>query len=136
MSTQVVWRLEDKKGIGIYNGRGWGREYLQMAIEMAGGWDDGEYQEAEYRHAPPYADPPLRMNDLPNADCYIFGFGNLEQFREWVFNFEWRKNLAELGVLLNRYEVESDYCRVGFHQAIFRRDHAKLIESVAPDSIH
>lgn len=66
-------------------------------------------------------------------DVHYFGFASLEQYRAWMFKPEWRKGLAELGVLLNKYLVEDAAVVVSPHQAIFKKARAKLVESCRPD---
>lgn len=125
MATKIVWRLEDEKGRGIY----YDTNYYYEAAS-----DDGFHVcNTIERHPAPQNDPQLGWELIRNREEYSFGFNTLEQMHQWVYKSKWRKNLAELGVQLNKYEVNAKYFRRSAFQAVFHKEHAKLVESRRPD---
>lgn len=60
---------------------------------------------------------------------YRFGFGSYQQLENWVYQFDWRKQLAVVNVFLNVYEVDETYAILGFTQCTFRLDKAKRLHS-------
>lgn len=111
---QTVYRIErgdDKQG--MYGGdRGW-----YSATNSA---QDDE------RHPAPRLDSLLcasirQADKIPSEVlCSLYyGFGSIDQLRNWVFNDEWLIKLSKNGYVLAEYRSDEVY--VGNTQAVFKR---------------
>lgn len=127
VKTISVWRLEDKHGNGIYRSK----NYYDDAVNPNGDIPREIYNSID-RHPNPKFDPELGFSYIKNPYEYCFGFATISQMKQWVYKSQWRKNLSNLGVLLNKYEVDVNYYRRSPFQAIFHKKHAKLVESRKP----
>lgn len=115
-----VLRLELNDGKGIYRN-------AEKSI-----WDRvvGDLED-ESIHVRPHLDKKLNFDDLFDSK-YVFGFKDVEQYKNWAFNPYWRKRFSELGVFLSIYEVEKRYVREGEGQLIFIKEKATLISKISP----
>lgn len=66
-----------------------------------------------------------------DENLYRFGFNSYEQMSKWIYEFEWKRRLVEVGVNLNVYEVDRQFAILGYTQCTFRLDRAKLLHSFA-----
>ena len=83
-------------------------------------WHDCDLPYGDNRHPSPHEDTPLSRwwMKLSTKDS-LFAFGSPQQFLQWVYDFEWRYKMQELGGELWVYEIELDGCAIGEKQAIF-----------------
>lgn len=73
----------------------------------------------------------------PYADNWIIlevtdycGFKTLTQLKRWFTKKE-RSNLKKLGFVVKVFDISEDKVKLGDKQVVFKRDDAKLINSVA-----
>jgi hypothetical protein len=85
-------------------------------------WASNRMHELDGPHPGPWAD--ARMTDellrrgMNTAGGWWFGFKNLDQLRQWIYNKEWRAQLADEGYVC--YELEVDDAIIGDCQCIFK----------------
>ena len=122
----IVWRLEDKNGVGMYMNC-----KLNRAYELAGNFNCNDPS----RHPSPMFDNKLGFDHIHPAeqDNYFFGFASLSQMKQWVYIPEVRRQLSLLGILLVKYNVPREYYRRSPFQVVFRREWATKVSSRAPD---
>jgi hypothetical protein len=65
----------------------------------------------------------------------VFGFRSLKQAREW-FPPPLVPVLDELNLSLTVWEVPAKFAAKSEHQAVFLKDHAKLLERLPPAALY
>lgn len=127
-----IYRVEDAKGWGIYNGSG-----LADAARI----DSGETE----RHPMAYRDEKLRAyarrgnffepvvwrgepGKWHNKGKLRYGFASLDQLRFWIYAKAWRVRMEDAGARIGIYDAAE--CLVGETQAVFNVATATLIETL------
>lgn len=126
----LIYRVENNEYAGMYR-RGVAERWLNAA-----GILDGCASSEE--HPPPFLDPDISdawdmLTEQGDRARYIFGFASVESFMKWVWHPASRRVLREQGFFLRVFEVEEGFYYSGEKQAIFHRDHAKLVDERAVD---
>lgn len=125
VETIEVLRLELKSGIGIYRDNKDDTDMLSTWNQATNSFRDDTI------HQLPTKDRILNYDEYFDRD-YIFGFKDIEQYKKWVFDPSWRKNLKKYNVVLSTYEVPKEFVKFGQKQLIFLKEKAKLIKQVSP----
>lgn len=125
MSQEIfVWRLEDERGIGVY----------QSSDKKDSIWNISTNSFRCSKRNPTFCEDiafdDIIVNDIKHCS---FGFKNLDQYYAWVFKKEWRDALAKNKALLRKYFVEDGIYLESKYQVLFRKDLSTLIEELAPN---
>lgn len=120
----LIYRIQDKDALGLYNDSSRWRDY---------GFEPEDYS----RHPLPGEDSKLVSNGYDNF-CYrysrsavFFGFVSVEQLKAWLYKDRWRQRLTDLGYLVYVFEVDDELACLGDTQAVFIRDKATLKETIS-----
>jgi len=130
--TLTIYRLEDGKGIGPYfeGIDEYNHSYIEKMNEMI---------EEDLQHRPNIWNQPIPRNDPGLGDDFdrehVFGFASLAQYLNWMHMPEWREGLAQLGVMLNVYQVPAEAAKASNFQAVFDKKQAQLGNSLRPDAV-
>lgn len=114
MKAATIYRCEDAEGHGLYSG------YAQVSLSGGNGTEhpcpdmDGGLCEAYERDFRPH---------------HRFGFGSLQQLRQWLFNSEWFEPLHAANFSIHVYEAEE--AAVGWTQAFFDKKTARCVEVIS-----
>lgn len=131
--TALVWRLESDEGCGAY-----GCAEGAALHDLTTTYNDCYTEDS--RHPAPRIDPILSewWCDPENYETrrnYYFGFPSTEAYLRWVFCPDTRAELANDGCRLRLYAVPVDAYQHGLRQCVFRRDRARVLLDVRPDSV-
>lgn len=118
-----VFRIENARGVGPYMSDIIPQEYRTQLTD-------------EVRHPEPYKDSrlvseiesrhPYNFNLIPT--WMRFGFGSIDQLRNWFYNDDWLYTLHKYGFVLVEYTVSSDRVYLGNTQCTFKASCAGNIE--------
>lgn len=134
-----LYRVEDEYGDGVYNcevgypegfdGRGDTKRHPHPrydsgllaalgcdswdAVVISSGWGETE----------PAPNSPLR-----HWDDLRFAFASIAQFKFWFHRKAWRSYYDRNGLRLVEYEVAAGFTFCGDTQAIFDREHARVVK--------
>jgi hypothetical protein len=125
VETVEVIRLELKSGAGIYRDNEGKTNKISTWNRVTGSFLN------EDLHQFPKKDKNLDFDDSFDQD-YFFGFKDLEQYKQWVFNASWRKDFAKCHVVLSTYEVPKEFVKFGKRQLIFQKGKARLVKQESP----
>ena len=119
---QRVYRLETLEGVGVYKAR----EIYPMLARILNDYVDLP------NHPCPFTDKGLRNSSFRFDELleFNFGFSSLSQLRDWFFHRADRQLISECGVVCAVYEVEDEHFHLGEKQCVFKKSHAKKVETV------
>lgn len=123
------FRLENDDGVGVYHSADdSGLSIWQKVTESK----ESSLQH-DAIHVQPVVDYELRLTFEELTRCqYHFGFLSIDQYKAWLYNPLWRKNLSNHGISLSIYEIEEGDLKKSSHQVAFLRNDATLVEKVNP----
>lgn len=133
-----VIRMEDKLGVGMYHSDCGSNPVINGGMSDDRRWpmpqrdtklmeDRGAKTERLY--------PGQMPGSYELLDLYKFCFCTYEQMEAWIYDFDWRVTLGELGIIMSVYEVDDDWVMIGATQCTFRRDKAKLLGEFCPTTL-
>lgn len=117
-----VYRVENKDGFGPYTG---------IAAGLVD-WDSDDF--TGDRHPSTFLDKRLAgWNVLPFVvrQQYHHGFESEGSFLHWFHKRRWLEALEAARFRLSIYEVDNQDVARGSSQVVFRRDKAKLVDTVS-----
>lgn len=114
---KTIYRIEDKEGYGMYRS-GRNLEYF--------------FTSDRERHPQPHNDSLLcqefsiysnlyfNSDGVPTEESeYYFGFGSIQQLRNWIYKDDWLVELHNIGFMISEYTCEDNNAHVGYTQAVF-----------------
>ncbi len=121
-AMQRVYRLETPEGVGVYEAR----EIYPMLTRILDSYVDRS------KHPGPYADKGLKSSSFRYDELleFYFGFSSLRQLKDWFSHREDRQLISEFGIVCAVYEVEDEHFHLGERQCVFKKRHAKKVETV------
>lgn len=114
----LIYRVENANGCGMYMGNDHSFSY-EMIDSM--------------RHPTPNKDASLskfwNALSFERSQAYSFGYGSLEQLKNWIYQDSWRKEIDESGFRV--YVYDSKHFEIGDTQAVFIKQTATLQYSLS-----
>jgi hypothetical protein len=104
----IVYRYQNSKGFGPYNGANWLKP---------------DFAAMYRRHSNPKTHPSPRPSNYLANGCFLFGFKSITQLKNW-FNEEERNVLVNNGFKLLKFAVPDDDVFKFEHQIVFFTKHA------------
>lgn len=129
----IVYRIEHSiQLIGPFYAEG-----LDDEDGWYGRWRWG-YIDAKGKHPSPYHDAETNLaSALRKFLCRwkypVFGVKSIDQAKEWLGDFG--SFFKEHNFVLNKYEVDDEWCFVGQTQLIFVRQYAILLDTLQLDTL-
>lgn len=120
LSTQTIYRVENKQGGGMYRGG------HPVTDQMSGAATDDS---GRCRHPMPHNDQGLFAfyDDGFMPEKHQFAFGSIQQLKFWIYRREWREELEADGFTIKMICADAI---VGDTQAIFDKTTRQDVETL------
>lgn len=119
----TIYRIELGDGTGMYSADRWSAAY-EISRQMISVTNHPEPQDDAK-----IGDQWVKLEKTYAHHQYRFGFGSIEQLKEWIYLTDWREGLDKYGFRVYVYTAEKAY--VGDRQAFFLKETATREYSIS-----
>jgi hypothetical protein len=131
MDQMVVYRVEcPKSRLGMYFSSSFAHQEMSTRTQHPGPTADNRLMlELQLKKT------ELGAEEIRFNRACRFGFASKKQMRDWISEDDWKRKLADEGLIVAKYQVPKEQVAIGQTQAIFHPMHAKLVSTMCPTKI-